>query len=144
VHAIVLKGAGGRALCAGGDVRAIATAPLDSAQRAAAAVAYFRGEDALVYRIATLSKPHVAIMDGIVMVRRAPQRSGAAQRAHEADVFLIRAMPRSPRRAAARGCPSTARCASPRSARCLPCLRRAHGASSAAPPRSLRAGRAQP
>ncbi len=67
--AIVLKGAGGRAFCAGGDVRALATAGGDPAARTAAAIAYFRGEDSLVYRIATLSKPHVAIMDGIVMVR---------------------------------------------------------------------------
>jgi hypothetical protein len=69
VGAIVLKGAGGRAFCAGGDVRALATAGGDPAARTAAAIAYFRGEDSLVYRIATLSKPHVAIMDGIVMVR---------------------------------------------------------------------------
>ena len=72
--AIVLKGAGGRALCAGGDVRALATMPGDAAARTAAAIAYFRGEDSLVYRIATLSKPHIAIMDGIVMARHRAAR----------------------------------------------------------------------
>jgi 1,4-dihydroxy-2-naphthoyl-CoA synthase len=74
VGAIVLKGAGGRALCAGGDVRALATMPGDAAARTAAAISYFRGEDSLVYRIATLSKPHIAIMDGIVMARRRAAR----------------------------------------------------------------------
>ena len=67
VGAVLLKGAGDRAFCAGGDVRALVMAPLTPAQRSAAAVAYFREEDALVYRISTLSKPHVALLDGIVM-----------------------------------------------------------------------------
>lgn len=67
----MLKGAGGKAFCAGGDVRALAAAKLDGPARVAAAIAYFRAEDSLVYKIANLSKPHIAIMDGIVMVRRA-------------------------------------------------------------------------
>jgi hypothetical protein len=67
----MLKGAGGKAFCAGGDVRALAAAKLDGPARVAAAIEYFRAEDSLVYKIANYSKPHVAIMDGIVMVRRA-------------------------------------------------------------------------
>ena len=71
MRTVVLKGAGGRAFCAGGDVRAIApTKGMDPAARTAAAIAYFRAEDTLVYRIATYPKPHVALMDGIVMVCR--------------------------------------------------------------------------
>jgi enoyl-CoA hydratase/carnithine racemase len=70
VGAVVLKGAGHKAFCAGGDVRAIApTAGGEAAQ--SEAVAYFRAEDSLVYRISQLTKPHVAILDGIVMARGA-------------------------------------------------------------------------
>jgi enoyl-CoA hydratase/carnithine racemase len=67
----MLKGAGGKAFCAGGDVRALAGSQLEQPQRVAAAIEYFRAEDSLVYKIANYSKPHVAILDGIVMVRRA-------------------------------------------------------------------------
>ncbi len=75
VGAVVLKGAGERAFCAGGDVRALATAQGSAAARAAQAVSYFRGEDTLVYNIATLSKPHVSILDGIVMARALAPRA---------------------------------------------------------------------
>ena len=73
VRAVMLKGAGGKAFCAGGDVRALAAAKLDAPARVAAAIEYFRAEDSLVYKIATYSKPHVAIMDGIVMARSLPR-----------------------------------------------------------------------
>ena len=73
MRAVMLKGAGGKAFCAGGDVRALAAAKLDAPARVAAAIEYFRAEDSLVYKIATYSKPHVAIMDGIVMARSLPR-----------------------------------------------------------------------
>ena len=86
VHAVMLKGAGGKAFCAGGDVRALAQAQLDTPQRVAAAIEYFRAEDSLVYKIANFPKPHVAILDGIVMVRRAaraaPLRRAPALTSH--------------------------------------------------------------
>ena len=65
--AILLKGFGSKAFCAGGDVRALVSHEGSAAAREAAATHFFRVEDALVYRIATLHKPHVAILDGIVM-----------------------------------------------------------------------------
>ena len=79
VRAVMLKGAGGRAFCAGGDVRALAGSQLDKPERVAAAIEYFRAEDSLVYKIANLSKPHVAVLDGIVMVRRASALRRCAQ-----------------------------------------------------------------
>jgi len=66
VGCILLKGSGDKAFCAGGDVRALARRG-GSPQAQAQAVAYFRAEDTLVHRISQLSKPHVAVMDGIVM-----------------------------------------------------------------------------
>jgi len=65
VAAVLLKGEG-KAFCSGGDVRALAQLPPGPA-RLAQAVAYFREEDALVYRLATYPKPFVALLDGIVM-----------------------------------------------------------------------------
>jgi enoyl-CoA hydratase/carnithine racemase len=66
IHAIVLTGSGGgRALCAGGDVKA-AVAAVRSGDPGAA-VRFFRSEYRLDYLIATLTTPHIALMDGIVM-----------------------------------------------------------------------------
>eukprot|EP00897_Mesotaenium_endlicherianum_P006133 jgi/Mesen1/5548/ME000280S04676 len=64
VHIIVLKGKG-RAFCAGGDVRAIQQ--LGAAGQVAPGVEFFRREYELNYKLATLKKPHVALMDGVVM-----------------------------------------------------------------------------
>jgi enoyl-CoA hydratase/carnithine racemase len=66
VGAILLQGAGGKAFCAGGDVRALCLGPRDESLQAAA-VAYFRAEDTLCWQINQLRKPHVSILDGIVM-----------------------------------------------------------------------------
>lgn len=65
VAAILLKGAGGKAFCAGGDVKAVALA--GRAGDAAGALRFFRAEYRLNYLIARLSKPHVALLDGITM-----------------------------------------------------------------------------
>ncbi|HXS52918.1 MAG TPA: enoyl-CoA hydratase/isomerase family protein [Usitatibacter sp.] len=64
VRAIVLRGAGGKAFCAGGDMRAFyegyrsGPGPHD---------AFFVFEYTLDYRIHTYPKPIVAVLDGIVM-----------------------------------------------------------------------------
>ncbi|MCP3821780.1 enoyl-CoA hydratase/isomerase family protein [Streptomyces sp. A3M-1-3] len=64
VAVVVLDGAGGRGLCAGGDIRAIRDSALADG---AAARAFWRDEYRLNARIARFRKPFVAAMDGIVM-----------------------------------------------------------------------------
>lgn len=65
---IILKGAGGKAFCAGGDIKSLCE-NRGSAETAAAQEAFFREEYTLDYRLALSndSKPHVAIYDGTVM-----------------------------------------------------------------------------
>ncbi len=64
VHAVAIRGAGERALCAGGDIRAL----YDSGKAGTAYASAFWGEE---YRLNTLikeyPKPYVALMHGIVM-----------------------------------------------------------------------------
>jgi enoyl-CoA hydratase/carnithine racemase len=64
VHTLVLRGAGDKAFCAGGDVRALYNAFLASDP---GVFSFFEIEYALDYRIHTYPKPIVAIVDGIVM-----------------------------------------------------------------------------
>jgi enoyl-CoA hydratase/carnithine racemase len=64
VRMVVLRGAGEKAFCAGGDIRALH----DSVkERTAYAREFYRTEYALDYRIHTYPKGVVAVMDGIVM-----------------------------------------------------------------------------
>jgi enoyl-CoA hydratase/carnithine racemase len=68
VEVIVLDGAGGRALCAGGDVISLYNAsPKGAAPDAHFAMRFWRDEYILNAAIARYPKPYVAIMDGIVM-----------------------------------------------------------------------------
>ena len=65
VHAVVIRGAGDRGLCAGGDV-------VDLHQHAAtndlaAAAPFFREEYQVNHRIYTFPKPFIAIMNGLVL-----------------------------------------------------------------------------
>jgi enoyl-CoA hydratase len=64
VTTIIINGAGGRALCAGGDIRSIYDAALkgDPSPRT-----FWAQEYALNARLAHFPKPVVALMDGIVM-----------------------------------------------------------------------------
>jgi enoyl-CoA hydratase len=67
VHAVLIRGAGGRAFCAGGDIRAIYDAGRGiSGDRALTAV-FFREEYELLRHIHRLPKPYLAIIDGITM-----------------------------------------------------------------------------
>ncbi len=65
VGAVVIEGAGERAFCAGGDVRAVCAlreqVPLEEN------LAFFREEYALNLAIHRYPKPYVAVMDGITM-----------------------------------------------------------------------------
>lgn len=65
ISGVVFKGAGGKAFCAGGDVRALYQA--QQAGDAKFLETFYRREYQLNYRIATFPKPTVAVMDGIVM-----------------------------------------------------------------------------
>jgi enoyl-CoA hydratase len=64
VASVVIDGAGDRALCAGGDIRAIYDAARIGDR---SPTVFWREEYALNSRIARYPKPIVAIMDGIVM-----------------------------------------------------------------------------
>ena len=65
VHAIVIEGAGDRAFCAGGDIRAIRQFQIEG--RKDAVEAFFAEEYALNLLIATYPKPYIALVDGICM-----------------------------------------------------------------------------
>jgi enoyl-CoA hydratase len=65
VHAVVIEAAGGRAFCAGGDVRAIREHGM--AGEAEPIREFFAAEYALNQAIADYPKPYVALIDGICM-----------------------------------------------------------------------------
>jgi enoyl-CoA hydratase len=65
VHAVVVEGAGGRAFCAGGDIRAIRA--LAIAGNHAEVEEFFATEYALNAMIDEYSKPYIAIIDGVCM-----------------------------------------------------------------------------
>ena len=65
IHAVVIEGLGGRAFCAGGDIRAIREAAL--AGDAASVEAFFAAEYRLNRLIAEYGKPYVALIDGVCM-----------------------------------------------------------------------------
>ncbi|MDE2165476.1 MAG: enoyl-CoA hydratase/isomerase family protein [Alphaproteobacteria bacterium] len=64
VHAIAVVGEGGRAFCAGGDVRAIYDARNKLGSESAD---FFREEYSLIAHVHRFPKPYIALMDGIVM-----------------------------------------------------------------------------
>jgi enoyl-CoA hydratase len=65
VDAVVIEGAGDRAFCAGGDIRALRDAQLSGDR--ASVDRFFAEEYALNLTIATYPKPYVALIDGICM-----------------------------------------------------------------------------
>ncbi|AKT41784.1 enoyl-CoA hydratase/isomerase family protein [Chondromyces crocatus] len=69
VKAVVIRSAGGKAFCAGGDVRAVAVSVGASspAGEEPLHLAYFREEYALNHRIHRYAKPFIALVDGISM-----------------------------------------------------------------------------
>jgi enoyl-CoA hydratase len=66
VHALVVRGAGDRAFCAGGDVRAIYDARAQTGGGDYKAD-FFREEYCLIRRVHRFAKPYVALCDGITM-----------------------------------------------------------------------------
>lgn len=66
-NVIVMKGAGEKAFCAGGDVKALAQANETGPEGQKRSTDYFALEYKLDHLIATYEKPYVAFMDGITM-----------------------------------------------------------------------------
>lgn len=65
IGAVVIEGAGGRAFCAGGDIRALYEAmgrPGDPLP-----VEFYRDEYVLNHRVFSFPKPYIALIDGVVM-----------------------------------------------------------------------------
>ena len=67
VHAVVVRGAGDRAFCAGGDVRAVYEAGRGIGGDPDLPAVFFREEYELIRRIHHFPKPYLAIIDGITM-----------------------------------------------------------------------------
>ena len=67
VHAVVVRGAGGRAFCAGGDVRAVYEAGCGIAADPELTAVFFAEEYRLIRDIHRFPKPYIAIIDGITM-----------------------------------------------------------------------------
>ena len=66
-NVIIISGAGTRALCAGGDVAALARANEKGPEGQQQSTDYFAQEYKLDHLIATYSKPYISVMDGITM-----------------------------------------------------------------------------
>src|SRR5947209_16128320 len=67
VHAVAVRGAGDRAFCAGGDVRAVYEAGRGISGAPDLPAIFFREEYELIRRIHDFPKPYLAIIDGITM-----------------------------------------------------------------------------
>ena len=65
IRAVLLKAAGDRAFCAGGDIRALYDARIGGDTRGA--VAFFADEYLTNWRVARFPKPYVSLIDGAVM-----------------------------------------------------------------------------
>ena len=66
VNAVVFSGKGGKAFCAGGDIRALADNGKDPATRHLA-LDFFRNEYRLNYLLATTEKPIISFLNGVTM-----------------------------------------------------------------------------
>jgi enoyl-CoA hydratase len=67
VNAVVVRGAGERAFCAGGDVRAVYEAGRGTSGDPDLPAVFFREEYELICEIHRFPKPYLAIIDGITM-----------------------------------------------------------------------------
>lgn len=65
VHAVVVRGAGDRGLCSGGDV--VSLHEYAATNNLAAAAPFFRDEYTLDHRISEYPKPYVVVMNGLVL-----------------------------------------------------------------------------
>ncbi len=65
IHAVLIRGAGDRAFCAGGDVRAVYEAGQGKSDGLTAD--FFREEYCLIERVYRFPKPYIALLSGITM-----------------------------------------------------------------------------
>ena len=65
IRAVLIKAVPGKAFCAGGDIRVVVEAAREGGS--AAAARFFADEYQMNWRIGTLGKPYVALIDGITM-----------------------------------------------------------------------------
>jgi enoyl-CoA hydratase len=90
VQAVVVRGAEGRAFCAGGDIRAIYEAGRGISGDPSLTSAFFREEYQLIRLIHRYPKPYIAIIDGITMGGGAGiSVNGAFRIATEQTVFAM-------------------------------------------------------
>ena len=90
VGAVVVTGAGDRAFCAGGDVRAVYEAGRGVAGDPDFPAVFFREEYELIRRIHHFPKPYIAIIDGITMGGGAGMSvNGAYRIATERTLFAM-------------------------------------------------------
>src|SRR5215469_6446677 len=67
IHAVLVRGAGDRAFCAGGDVRAVYEAGRGISGDPDLTAVFFCEEYQLIRQIHRFPKPYIAILDGITM-----------------------------------------------------------------------------
>lgn len=90
VYAVVIEGAGDRAFCAGGDVRAVYEAGKGIAGDPSFTSAFFAEEYRIISRIHHYPKPYIAILDGITMGGGAGVSvNGACRVATERTMFAM-------------------------------------------------------
>merc|ERR1719223_1413293 len=65
IKAVVVKGAGEVAFCAGGDVKTVRQDCLDNKEDLS--LEFFREEYQLNYRIANFKKPYISLLNGVTM-----------------------------------------------------------------------------
>ncbi|KAK9844354.1 hypothetical protein WJX74_001231 [Apatococcus lobatus] len=65
VRCLVLRANGGKAFCAGGDVKSVVQDMLE--KRHEPGIRFFRAEYSLDNLVATMPQPHIALLDGITM-----------------------------------------------------------------------------
>jgi enoyl-CoA hydratase len=90
VHTVIVRGAGGRAFCAGGDVRAVYEAGRGIAGEPDLTQVFFAEEYRLIRAIHHFPKPYVTIIEGITMGGGAGiSVSGAYRVATERTMFAM-------------------------------------------------------
>lgn len=67
IRAVAITGAGDRAFCSGGDIKAVAKEAKETGGKGPMCREFFRDEYILNHRIHAYPKPYIALVDGIVM-----------------------------------------------------------------------------